>query len=97
MASKQRRQLDIAESLKRYDEVHPSGETLPVSTRVYRVNVVTALLKADVSLSKLDSFRDIFEENAFALSDSSHLHRLIPFILQDEMCKLKQDIGGNHL
>ncbi len=35
LASKQRRQLDIAESLKRYDdEVHPSGEMLPVSTRV---------------------------------------------------------------
>ena len=44
-----------------------------------------------MSLSKLDSFRDIFEENAFALSYSSHLCRLIPFILQDEMCKLKQD------
>ena len=82
---------DIAESLKRYDdEVHPSGETLPVSTRV----IVTALLKAGVSLSKLDSFQDIFEENVFALSDSSHLRRLI---LQDEMCKLKQDIGGKHL
>ena len=57
LASKQKRQLDIAESLKRYDDkVHPSEETLPVSTRVYRVNVVTALLKAGVPLNKLDSF-----------------------------------------
>ena len=55
---------------------------------------MTALLKAGVPLSKLDSFRDRFEQNAFALSDSSHLRRLIPFILQDEMCKLKQDIGS---
>ncbi len=98
LASKQRRQLDIAESLKRYDdEVHPSGEMLPVSTRVYRVNVVTALLKAGVSLNKLDSFREIFEENAFALSDSSHLRRLIPFILQDEISKLKKDICGKNV
>ncbi len=89
--------MDIAESLKRYDEVHPSGEMLPVSTRVYRVNVVTALLKAGVSLNKLDSFREIFEENAFALSDSSHLRRLIPFILQDEMSKLKKDIRGKNV
>ena len=59
LASKQRRQLDIAELLKRYDDkVHPLGEALPVSTRIYGVNVVTALLKAGVSLSKLDSFRD---------------------------------------
>lgn len=82
------------ESLKRYDEVHPSGEMLPVS---YRVNVVTALLKAGVSLTKLDSFREIFEENAFALSDSSHLRRLIPFILQDEMSKMKKDISGKNV
>ena len=61
------------------------------------MNVVTALLKAGVPLSKLDSFRDILEENAFALSDSSHLRRLVPFILQDEISKLKQDIGGKHV
>lgn len=98
LASKQKRQLDIAESLKKYDnEAHPSGETLPISTRIYRVNIVTALLKAGVPLSKLDSFRDLFEENAYALSDSPHLRRLIPFIMQDEMCKLKQDIGGKHV
>ena len=97
LASTEKHQLDIAESLKYDNEVHPPGETLPVSTRVYRVNVVTALLKAGVPLSKLDSFRDILEENAFALSDSSHLRRLVPFILQDEISKLKQDIGGKHV
>ena len=95
---KEKRQLDIAASLKQYDDkVHPAGETLPDSVRVYRVNVVTALLKAGVPLSKLDNFRQILEENAYSLSDSSHLRRLIPFILQDEITKLKQQIGGRHV
>ena len=95
LAAKEKRQMDIAESLKKYDgEVHPSGETLPVSTRVYRVNVMTTLLKAGVPLSKLDSFRDVLEENAFSLSDSSHLRHLIPFILQD---KISKDISGKYV
>ena len=98
LVSREKRQQDIAKSLQKYDkEVHPSGETLPDSTRVYRVKVVTALLKAGVPLSKLDSFRDLLEENAYALTDSSHLRRLIPFILQDEISKLKQDINGRHV
>ena len=42
---------------------------------------MTALLKAGIPLSKLDILRDVLEENTYSLSDSSHLPRLIPFIL----------------
>lgn len=49
LESKQRWPLVHLESLKRYDnEGHPLEETLSVSTQVYRVNIVTALLKASV-------------------------------------------------
>ena len=67
-------------------------ETLPDTTRVYRVNDVTALLKAGIPLSKLDILRDVLGENAYSLSDSSHLRCLIPFILQNEVKKIKEDI-----
>ena len=98
LSLKQQRQADILKSLEKYDkEFHPAGETLPDSTRVFRVKVVTALLKAGVPLSKVDSFRDLFEETGYALCDSSHLRRLIPFILQDEISKLKQAIDGRHV
>ena len=98
LASNEKRQLDIAKSLKKYDnEVHPSGETLPESTRVYRVNVVTALLKAGVCLSKVDSIRDLLEQYAYSLTNSTHLRNMIPFILQDEISKLKQDISGRQV
>ena len=52
LAAKERQQTDIANALQQHDsEVHPSGETLPSSTRIYRVNVVTTLLKAGIPLS----------------------------------------------
>lgn len=35
-----------------YTQVHPAGESLSYSTRIYRVNVVT-MLKAGVPLSKI--------------------------------------------
>ena len=67
----EKRELDIAKALKKYDhEFHPSGETLPDSTRVYRVKVVTALLNAGVPLNKVDSFRDLLQEHVYALADS---------------------------
>ena len=98
LSLKQQHQVDIVKSLEKYDkEFHPEGETLPDSTRVFRVKVVTALLNAGVPLSKLDYFRDQFEENGYALCDSSHLRRLVPFILQDEISKLKHDINGRHV
>ena len=98
LAVKEKRQLDIVKSLKQYDnEVHPSGEMLPDSTRAHRVKVVTALLKAGVPLSKLNCLRDLLEESANALCDSSHLRRLVPFILKDEISKLKQDLVGRHV
>ena len=52
---KEKRQLDIAASLNEYDrEFHPGGETLPDAIRIFRVNVLTALLKTGVPLSKMD-------------------------------------------
>ena len=47
-------------------------------------------------MSKLDILRDVLEENAYSLSDSSHLRRLIPFILQNEV-KIKEDIAGKNV
>lgn len=97
-ASKAKYERDICESLKSYDkELHPVGETLPDSTRIYRIRVVTTMLKAGVPLSKVDKFRDILEENALALTTSSSLRQLLPFILQNELRNLKEEIKGKHV
>ena len=98
VASKAKYEQDICESLKAYDkEFHPVGETLPDSTRVYRIRVVTTMLKAGVPLSKVDKFHDLLEENALALTTSSSLRQLLPFILQSELRNLKKEIEGKHV
>ena len=83
-------EMDLVEALQTYNmKHHPVGENLPEATRVYRIKVVTAFLKAGVPLSKVDNFRDILEEHAYSLCDSSKLRQLIPFILERELTELK--------
>ena len=94
LASKETRERDISEMLTQYDSrVHPVGETLPTSIRVYRVRTVTAFLKSGVALNKIDSFRDLLEENGLALSSSQHLRELIPPILCDERRTIGEEIA----
>ena len=95
LAKKNERDTTIVEALKHFDSVHhPAGENLPESTRVYRVKVVTAMLKAGVALSKIDSLRDLLEEHGYSLSSSTHLRQLVPFILHEEVASLKEEIAG---
>ena len=67
-----KRERDIAESLKRYDTiVHPVGETLPEETRVYRLKVVTTMLKSGIPLSKINLFCDLLEQYGLSLTSAS--------------------------
>ena len=76
---------DIAEALTKFDDKnHPNGETLPTTTRVFRVKVVRAYLKSGTPLSRLEYFRELFEEAGFSLTSNSHMRQLIPFILEEE-------------
>ena len=85
----------IADALKSYDSgVHPVGETLPESTRVYRVKVVSSFLKAGIPLAKLDDLRELFKENGHSLTSSTHLRQVLPFILREEMLNIKEEISG---
>ena len=61
------------------------------------MRVVTTMLKAGVPLNKVDKFRDLLEESAMSLTTSSSLRQLLPFILQNEMCHLKNEIKGKHV
>ena len=74
--------------------MHPVRETLPDSTRVYRVNIASEFLKAGIPLSKIDNLRGLLEAGEFSLSHSTHLHQLIQFILDQELDNLKYSISG---
>ena len=90
---KNKEESNFLEALHVYDSrVHPVGDGLPDSTRVYRVKVVTAMLKAAVPLNKIDLFRDLLEEHGYALTSSTYLRQLIPFIHQEELSRIKREI-----
>ena len=40
--------MEIAEALKSHDTLHPKGETLPDSQRIFRVKVARTFLSAGV-------------------------------------------------
>ena len=91
------REQDIANALEKHNnKEHLQGETLPMQQQVYRVKVVTALLKAGIPLSKLNCLRDILEENAFRLTDRRHMFDLVPFV-QKEEARLKNEIDAKYI
>ena len=84
----------MSEVLKVYNrEVYPIGETLPDKVRVHRVKVVRAMLKAGIPISKVDSFRDVLEDNSLSLTRACNLEQLLPFILHQEVAALKEIIA----
>ena len=95
LATKSAKEKTIAEALALNDqECHPVGEFLPVSIRVYRVKMVTALLKAGIPLNKLDVLCEILEENALRLTDRCHMLDLIPFVHSQEVKLIKAEIAN---
>ena len=88
-------EMDIAQALKAYGkEKHPVGETLSESVRVYRVRVLMAMLQSGVALAKIECFRDLLEENALALTSVSNMRQLLPFVLAQEIARIKEAISG---
>lgn len=93
--AKEQHDLDIAQSLTMYQsKLRTKGETLPDTTRVFRVKVLKTLLKAGIPIEKSDVLRDLMQENGYSLTHSSHLRELIPFVLEQETSKLKGEISG---
>ena len=97
LLEKEARERDLAECLRAHDaHTHRKGETLPDERNVYRVKVVMALMEAGIPLAKLDcqGLRDLLQDNGYRLSDTRHMFDLVPFILQKERSRLREDIQG---
>ena len=79
--------MDIAQALRLFDKKqHPVGGALSESIRVYRGN-------AEVWCGSSKN-RDLFEENALALTSVSNMIQLLPFVLRQETTRIKQAVGG---
>ena len=95
LKSKEAREGDISVALQAHNEkTHQEGESLPISQQVYRVKVVTAFLQAGIPINKDNCFRQLLEENAYRLTDRSHMANLIAFIVEQEKRLVKQEIGS---
>ena len=57
--------------------------------------VITAFLQAGVPINEVTCFRQILEENAYRLTDRSHMANHITFIVEQEKLKVRQDIGDH--
>ena len=55
------------------------------------------MLKAGVPLSKIDLFHELLEQYGLSLTSASNLIELLPFILQNELSRLKKDINGQYV
>lgn len=83
MEKKHAREKDIAESLRKHNEL----------TRVYWMEVVETFLRAGVPIAKVDIFRELLEENAFRQTDSRHMLDYVPYILAEEKVAIKEIEG----
>ena len=79
------------------EQTHLKGKTLLEQQQVFCVKVVSSFLKAAVPLSKLDSFREIFEEGAYRLADQRNMSDLVPFIQKHEQAMICNGINGQHI
>ena len=61
------------------------------------MKVVSTFLRAGIPLSKLDTFRDLFEEGAYRLIDKRHMSDLVPFVLKKEEGHILNKISGKAL
>ena len=77
--------------------MHPKGETLPPSQQVFRVKVMKTFLRAGVPLNKISSFRNLLEENGYRLCDRRYMYDLLPFIVNEEVSRIKDEIQGKSL
>ena len=94
LVAKEAKEKDIAEALIATDQqCHLVGETIPLDHRIYRVKVVKSFIRAAVPLSKLETFRELLEENAYRLIDLRHMSDLVPLVFSQEIAQIKEEIA----
>ena len=71
------------------------GSTLPEDMRLYRYELVGALLKVGIPLLKVDILRPFLEKYGHRLTSRNHLAEFIPMIRQREIDLLKSEVAAN--
>ena len=63
---------------------------------MYRARVVMAFVKSGIPLAKLEcpEMRSLLEENGFRLTDKRHMMDLVPFVLDQERKRIREEVKG---
>eukprot|EP00117_Sycon_ciliatum_P019577 scpid46117/ scgid1592/ len=95
------RQATIAAGWSKYKKDHPaevvgSGLSSAVLDDVSkrRIDVVETFLRAGVQLAKVPYLRPLLEAGNLRLTDRSHMAQFIPFLMETEMNRVKEDVKG---
>ena len=62
--------------------------------QVYRISVITTILKAGVTLNKLDTFQELVEQNGTCLAGRRSLSNIISFVHHQAVQKISKEIEG---
>ena len=90
-------QQRLIQSWEQYQQRHSLAGTglsqaVPTEQSVRRIETVTAFLKAGIPLAKADYLRPLLEAGAERLTFSTHLASYIPFVLEVERDRLKEEL-----
>lgn len=93
---------DIITELEKCDEskwqpVHDQQAPSLDDQKVYELQVLTAFLKAGVPITKLKYFQPLLEQNALQLTQHRYTSDLLPYILKEEVARIKEEIKGRYL
>ena len=100
LKKREARERDIADALKVHDsQTHRKGETLPSKQKVYRARVVMAFMKSGIPLEKLEcpELRSLLEKNGYRLTDKRHMMDLVPFVLDQERKRIREELNGKYV
>ena len=68
-----------------------------MESRVFRVKVVTAFLKAGMGINKINCFRSILEKSSYRLTSASHMLELVPVSHQEEIKTTQEELTGREI
>jgi hypothetical protein len=74
------------------------GASVEKGTTLFRVSVLTMMLRAGIPLEKLSILRPFLEEiSSKRLTDVSNMRKLVPIVYTHELAKLRDEIKGNQI
>eukprot|EP00611_Tribonema_gayanum_P022155 TRINITY_DN4396_c0_g1_i1.p1 TRINITY_DN4396_c0_g1~~TRINITY_DN4396_c0_g1_i1.p1 ORF type:complete len:421 (+),score=100.00 TRINITY_DN4396_c0_g1_i1:497-1759(+) len=81
-----------------FAQSNAKGASLTDAQQLFRVEILRAQLISAIPLAKLDEpMRGVLERGGHSLTSATHMAQLLPFVLQEEMALIKEEIARSQL